>query len=111
MHQSIYADPFQQEDWDVAATQRVFVSIIHGKDWSQVTGEPVHQKPPSAAEYAEHGLPWFDYYGADQTALPGSETLKSVKSVATVHEAKTGSLFPGSEDVVTGPTVKLGPHA
>ena len=111
MKQSIGRDPFRLTDWDVEATERVFVSIIHGKDWAAVTGEPVHGTPPTASEYAAHGLPWFDYYGADQSALKGSKALNSMKSVGAAYDAKTGSLFPDSEDVVTGPVIKLSPHS
>lgn len=111
MHQNIERDPFRLEDWDVAATQRAFVTLIHAKDWTKVTGEPVTTKPLTASDYAEKKLPWFDYYAADQTPLPGSKKLSSVKSIASVHKAKTGSVLPDSQDVTTGPVIKLGPNS
>lgn len=111
MHQRIERDPFRLKDWDVEKTQRVFVSIVHGKDWTRVTGERVTAKPPTAAEYAARGLPWFDYYGADQAALKGSKKLASLKSIAAAHNAKTGSSLPDAQDVKMGPVIKLGPSA
>jgi hypothetical protein len=37
--------------------------------------------PFTAKEHTDHGLPWFDYYSDNSTALEGSEKLKGVKSV------------------------------
>jgi len=42
---------------------------------------PPH-RPPTAGEYAEAGLPWFDYYDADRAALAGAEKLAGLDSVA-----------------------------
>lgn len=109
MHQEIYEDTFELEDWDWEATERVFVSLIHAKDWMSITGEPALNEPPSAKDYAEAGLPWFDYYAKDLQPLPGGNTLAGVKSVATVFGEKTGAELVGSADVTTGKPVILGP--
>lgn len=99
MHQSIEPDPFEIDDWDVPAADRVFVTLVHTKDWKAVTGEPAHEHPPSARDYNEAGLPWFTYYGADQKALPGSGKLGGVKSVGSLHKVLTGAALPHSEDM------------
>ncbi|SFQ16580.1 hypothetical protein [Tranquillimonas alkanivorans] len=99
MHQAIEPDPFELDDWDTAAADRVFVTLVHGKDWKTVTGEPAPEHPPTARMYTEAGLPWFSHYGADQTALPGSGTLRGLKSAGAMHEILTGASLPDSEDV------------
>lgn len=109
MHQEIFEDTFEPEDWDWDATERVFVSLIHAKDWMSITGEPALNEPPTAQDYAEAGLPWFDYYARDLQALPGSDTLAGVKSIAKVFGEKTGAELVGSADVKTGQPTILGP--
>ena len=108
MRQSIERDRRQLEDWDQRATQRVFVTLLHAKDWKSITGEAAPNHPPTAHEYSNAGLPWFEWYGADQ-ALDGSDTLSGVKSVGELHQQVTGANLPHSEDVDTGQPVKLGP--
>ena len=102
-------DGFDLEDWDLEATERVFISLIHAKDWMSITGEPASNEPPTAKDYSEAGLPWFDYYAKDLQALPGSDTLAGVKSVAGTFKDKTGAQLVGSTDVQTGKPVILGP--
>lgn len=111
MMQDIYPDPFRVEDWDLAATDRVFVSLVHAKDWKVITGEPAPSESPTAKEYTEAGLPWFEYYGRDQQVLRGSATLASMKSVATLFKKITGAALPGSTDVNTGRSKAIGPGA
>lgn len=109
MRQEIFEDTFALQDWDIAAADRVFVSLVHAKDWITITGEPAPNEPPSAKVYSDADLPWFDYYGQDQVALTGSKRLQSVKSVAKIFGEKTGATLPSSEDIETTHLVKLGP--
>lgn len=111
MRQEIYRDTFKVGDWDVDATDRVFVTLLHAKDWKTVTGEVPPNEPPTAREYSEAGLPWFEYYGKDQVALPGSTTLAGVKSVAKMFKKLTGSTMPQSTDVITKAPTAIGPGA
>ena len=111
MRQSIESDPYALEDWDQRATQRVFVTIWHAGRWRALTGEQVPTMPPSAQEYARAGLPWFQHYGEGTEILPGSDRLSGVKSVGTLHNEKTGTVLPGSGNVVTPKPVRLGPGA
>lgn len=109
MTQDIYPDPFRIDDWDITAADRVFVTLVHAKDWNKITGEPAPSQPPTAKEYAQADLPWFEYYGTDQQALPGSATLAGVKSVATLFKKFTGAMLSGSGDVNTGKPQVIGP--
>lgn len=100
---------FNLEDWDWDATERVFVSLIHAKDWKAVTGEAAQNEPPTAKDYTEAGLPWFDYYAKDLVALSGSAALAGVKSIAEVFADKTGAQLAGSSDITIGKPVTLAP--
>lgn len=109
MRQVIYPDIFDITDWNVAAAEQVFVTLADAKHWKSITGEAALNHPPTAQDYASAGLPWFDYYGADQTALPGSEKLSGVKSVASMFKKKTGAMLPHSQDVKTPAPKPVGP--
>jgi hypothetical protein len=111
MRQVIHPDPFDLQDWDVAAADRVFITLVHAKDWKTITGEPAASEPPTAKEYCDAGLPWFEHYGKDQSALVGSAKLAGIKSVAKVFKAKTGATLPNSGDVQTGIPHAVGPGA
>jgi hypothetical protein len=63
--------------------------------------------PFTAKEYTDHGLPWFDYYSDNSTALKGSEKLKGVKSVVEMAKMKGDNPLPENEGVVTEKIVKL----
>jgi hypothetical protein len=82
MRQEIYADTFELDDWDIDAADRVFASLVHAKDWKAITGEAAPDEPPSAQDYST----WFDYYGMDQAALPGSKKPAEIGSVAEIFE-------------------------
>jgi hypothetical protein len=109
MRQVIHDDPYGADCWDTAAAQRVFVTLLHGKDWKQVTGERAPDAPPGARDYSKAGLPWFKHYGLDQRALPGSRRLAGLTSLARQFKRKTGATLPGSQDVNTAPPTPVGP--
>jgi hypothetical protein len=109
MRQVIHPDPFKIEDWDIGAADRVFVTLVHANDWKTITGDAAPNQPPTAKEYSDAGLPWFEDYGKDQSALPRSTTLAGVKSVANVFKKKTGATLPNSQDVEIGAPKALGP--
>jgi hypothetical protein len=111
MHQDIEPDPFDLADWDFAAADRVFVTLVHAKDWKKITGEAAPNQPPTAKEYSQAGLPWFEHYGKGQSALPGSVKLAGVKSLANLFKKFTGATLPNSEDVQTGSPKAIGPGA
>lgn len=107
MRQHIYPDTFQRDDWDLDAADRVFVTLLHAKDWKTVTGERAPNEPPTAQDYTRAGLPWFDAYGADQTALDGGARLKQVKTVAETFKQQTGATLPNSENVKLGFSIPI----
>lgn len=109
MRQVIHPAPFKIEDWDIAAADRVFVTMLHAKDWKSITGAAAPNQPPTAKEYSDAGLPWFEYYGKDQSALSGSAKLAGVRSVANLFKKVTGATLPDSLDVETGVPEALEP--
>ena len=111
MRQEIYSDKYNLEDWDFSAAERVFVTLVHAKDWLGITGEAALDMPPSASEYTKAGLPWFEYYGKDQTALPGGEKLANIKSVSSIFKKMTGANLPDSGDIAIGKQIAVGPNA
>ncbi|CCD90946.1 putative integral membrane protein [Bradyrhizobium sp. ORS 375] len=110
MKQAIYPDQFQLDDWDLESMDRVFVTLLHARDWKSTTGESAPHHPPTAQEYSKAGLPWFDYYGCDQASLPGGEKLASIASVGELFKKKTGAAMPNCEDVETGVPKIVGPR-
>lgn len=111
MEQAIHPDPFKLEDWDATAVDRVFITLVHAKDWKMITGEGAPHVPPTAKDYSKAGLPWFEYYGNDQAALSGSAALAGMKSVATLFKKFTGATMPDSADIKTGTPQAIGPGA
>jgi hypothetical protein len=109
MRQEIYPDTFNLSDWDQASAQRVFVTLVHAKDWKKITGDAAPNEPPTAKEYSAAGLPWFEYYGKDREALPGGEKLGAIKSVAKIFTTLTGASLPNSQDIETGLPHAVGP--
>ncbi len=117
MKQKIYPDAYSLSDWDDSQTQRVFVSMAHGKDWTAITGAKATPFPPSAQDYADAGLPWFDYYGVDVEsaprgleALPGAKRLGGLKSLSKMFKETTGSDLAWAEDIETPEPVVLSPR-
>jgi hypothetical protein len=79
MKQEIYDDHFKPIQWETGVSSRCFVHLLNSLTYSGVTGYLPPHRPYEAADYANAGLPWFDYY-SDQKALEGSDTLKGLKS-------------------------------
>lgn len=111
MRQEIYPDPFNLADWDFSAAQRAYVTLVHAKDWKKITGDAAPNEPPTAKDYNEAGLQWFEYYGKDQQALPGGERFATIKSVAKLFTTLTGATLPYSQDIETGTPHAIGPGA
>ena len=82
MRQEVYEDPHGLDAWEQSARSRCFVHVLNSVQYLHVTGaEPPH-RPPTAAEYSEAGLPWFEYYAEDRRALDGARELAGLDSVA-----------------------------
>lgn len=82
MRQEVYEDEYGLEAWDLSHSSRCFVHIVNSVQYLEVTGERPPSMPPSAADYARAGLPWFEYYDGDLAVLSGSAGLAGLDSVA-----------------------------
>ncbi len=103
MRQEIYEDPHDFDAWERSVRSRCFVHILNSAQFLSATGARPPQEPPTAREYAEAGLPWFDYYGGDLKALAGAKSLTGLDSVAATTFKKGGGVLPGNDPVT--PTV------
>ncbi len=97
MRQEIYDDEFGLDAWDQRHASRCFVSIANSAQWMALTGERPPTEPPTASAYAAAGLPWFDYFGGDLTALAETEKLRGISSVAEIGAANGVSPLPENE--------------
>ena len=70
--------------------------MVNSVQWMAVTGEPPPTEPPTAKQYTQAGLPWFDYYRSDAEAVAGAEKLKEVASMAQISKEK-GNMLPENE--------------
>ena len=82
MRQEIYEDYYGIDAWEPATSSRCFVHLLNSLQFSSVTGAPVPTMPPTAKDYSDAGLPWFEHYGGDKAALDGAEKLAGLHSVA-----------------------------
>jgi hypothetical protein len=81
MRQEIYEDDYGLDAWDHEHGFRCFVHLANSEQYRAITGHAPPHMPPTAKDYTNAGLPWFDYY-SDKSGLTGSEVLKKLKSVA-----------------------------
>ena len=107
MRQEIYEDPFDIDDWDTGQKSRCFIHIANSLVWRAITSEAPPIVPFTAKEYTSHGLPWFDYYSDNSTALKGSGKLKGLKSVVEMGKEKGDNPLPENESVAPENIVKL----
>lgn len=82
MRQEIYEDEYGYDAWDMSKSSRCFVHILNSAQWTIATGKPVPGQPPSAADYTNARLPWFEYYDDKLCALSGAQKLAGMDSVA-----------------------------
>ena len=99
MRQEIYEDEYGFEAWETSVRSRCFVHILNSAQYLAVCGVEPPTIPPTAAAYTDAGLPWFDCYGGDLTALEGTDNLAGLDSVAAkMWKVGAGSL-PGNDPV------------
>ncbi len=97
MRQQIYSDDYGLDAWDLDNGFRCFVHLANSAQYLSITGHAPPHEPPTAKQYADAGLPWFDYY-SDKSGLSGSTVLKKLQSLA----AKTiegGSTLPDNQSI------------
>jgi hypothetical protein len=108
MRQEIYKDRRPLSDWDLQLTSRCFVHLCNSFVWREITGSAPPQPPVTAAEYAKHRMPWFDYYNEQAAALPGSKILAAVKSVLQFGQEKGEAPLPGEGPVPVTKVISVG---
>jgi hypothetical protein len=96
-------------DWDPDARSRCFVHIADSLAWRAVTGEAPPVPPPTAADYARAGLPWFAWYD-DRPALEGSSVLAGLASVRAMGERRGEAPLPENEEFEPPEPVALRPR-
>ena len=107
MRQEIYEDLHGLDVWDQRHPVRCFIAIANTVQWMAITGEHPPIKPPTAEDYTNAGLPWFDYYDAEHEAVSGSDILKSMKSVAQTGKEKGEAALPDNESISGGQVISL----
>lgn len=108
INQEIYDDDYGLDAWDLSAGVRCFVNTVNSESWQKLTGQAMPEEPITARDYNEAGIPWFDYYAADKTALPGSRLLKSLKSLR--QKPNTSEIAQIGESLSLAPRVDLSPR-
>ena len=76
-------------------SSRCFVHILNSVQFLTATGNEPSQRPPTAREYTEAGLPWFDHYDGDLEALEGARRFAGMDSVAAKRLKKGEGVLPG----------------
>lgn len=109
MKQKIHEDAFNLDDWDLEHSSRCFVHLANSLAWRAITGEAPPTLPPTAEQYSNAGLPWFDYYEEHATAVAGSGILSKLKSVFGLGQQKGEMPLPENESCEPKKTIQLGP--
>jgi hypothetical protein len=99
MRQKIYDDSYEFEDWDLDHSSRCFVHIANSMVWRAITGRAPPTAPPTAKEYSDAGLPWFDLYDEHVKALEGAQALNGLKSIKQLGEEKGDVPLPENVSV------------
>ena len=109
MRQQIYADSYGIEAWDQSVSSRCFITLVDARSWPQMTGGEAPTRPPTAADYAKAGLPWFDYEAKGVGTLAGAPALTMIKSITEVAEAKGEAPLLDNDPVKPTQVVQVGP--
>ena len=83
MRQEVYSDDYGFSAWERDVRSRCFVHLLNSGQYRTVTGFAPPYEPPTAADYTEAGLPWFEYFDADLEALEGATRLDRLDSVGS----------------------------
>ncbi len=107
MRQEIYDDDYGLDAWDQRHASRCFVTIANSVRWMALTGERPPTEAPTASAYASAGLPWFDYFGGDLTAIAETDKLRGIASVAEIGAANGASPLPENESADVDRVISL----
>ena len=108
MRQEIYDDGYGYDAWDTSNSSRCFVHILNSAQWQAATGKPIPGAQPTAADYTNAGLPWFEYYDDRLSALSGAEKLAQLDSVAAKAVKLGDNPLVQNDPVAPKQVVKLG---
>ena len=108
MRQEIYEDPYDFEEWDLRKNERCFVTLANAEQWMEITGEEPPMSAISAQSYTEAGLPWFDYYGNDKTAIEGAKKLGKIKSIKQIEADSRSKIWPADGKMEDAKVITLG---
>lgn len=104
--QKIYDDPHDLNAYETAISNRCFVQIVNSEQWQQITGSLPPLKPLSAKEYANEGLPWFDYY-SEAEVLSAGNILSKLKGIASSWLDKTGKPMKNNNTIKTQKIINI----
>ncbi len=108
MRQEIFEDRYGPDAWDTAAMSRCFIHLANSEQFLSITGHAPPNEPPSAKQYTDAGLPWFEYFASDKVALQGAKTLAELDSIAA-KMVKLGKRFlKGNEPINPTRVVSVG---
>ena len=107
MRQEIYDDDYGLDAWDQRHASRCFVTIANSVQWMALTGERPPTEAPTTSAYASAGLPWFDYFGGDLTAIAETDKLRGIASVAEIGAANGESPLPENESADVDRVISL----
>jgi hypothetical protein len=106
LRQEIYADPLPREAWDELGALACEHHLILADRWTEFTGEPLPAPPPTPRDYADAGIPWFDY-ASPARPLTTPAPLAGIQPVATLFKAKSGLELPGNGSISTAPCIQI----
>jgi hypothetical protein len=107
MKQEIFADRYGVDAWGTSSRSRCFVHLVNSLVWEAITSTKPPSPPITAAHYAKHNLPWFDYYGEGLSALDAGQELKRLRSVMEIARQKGEQPLPENTDVTAVPVVPI----
>lgn len=113
MRQELYEDEYGFDSWEHGVRSRCFVHLLNSAQYRAVTDAAPPHEPPTAAEYTEAGLPWFEYYDADRRALEGAPRLARLDSL-TARQVKEENGPPAGRKTTApkpGQVKRIGPAA
>lgn len=107
MKQEIYQDTYGLDAWDLTVSSRCYVHIANSEQYKTITGKQAPHLPPTANDYTNAGLPWFDYYNDGAQALEGSEKLAGTDSVAAKGIKKGENPLPDNAPVTPKEVINI----
>jgi len=79
--QKIYTDDRPLSDY-ADTSSRCFVHLVNSHVWQSVTNEPLPHPPISRTDYETHGIPWYEIYDDNASAVPASDVLGGLKTIS-----------------------------